>query len=91
MRKRKIASSFKWQVTASLRITLYNLVNSCAQGTSDAARAVAVAELVKEDVSGIDVNMGCPKEFSVKGGMGAALLTQPERVKEVVLGQHGDI
>ena len=27
--------------------------------------------------------MGCPKEFSIKGGMGAALLTQPEKVKDV--------
>ena len=33
-------------------------------------------------VAGIDVNMGCPKEFSIKGGMGAALLTQPEKVGE---------
>ena len=37
----------------------------------------------EHDVSGIDVNMGCPKEFSIKGGMGAALLTQPEKIKEV--------
>ena len=27
--------------------------------------------------------MGCPKEFSLKGGMGAALLTQPEKIREV--------
>jgi tRNA-dihydrouridine synthase 2 len=27
--------------------------------------------------------MGCPKEFSVKGGMGAALLKKPDKVKEV--------
>lgn len=36
-------------------------------------------------MAGIDVNMGCPKEFSLKGGMGAALLTQPEKVKKVCL------
>jgi tRNA-dihydrouridine synthase 2 len=36
------------------------------------------------DVAGIDVNMGCPKEFSLKGGMGAALLTQPEKVRELL-------
>lgn len=34
-------------------------------------------------MAGIDVNMGCPKEFSLKGGMGAALLTKPEKIKEV--------
>eukprot|EP00730_Choanoeca_flexa_P006273 TRINITY_DN12123_c1_g2_i4.p1 TRINITY_DN12123_c1_g2~~TRINITY_DN12123_c1_g2_i4.p1 ORF type:complete len:535 (+),score=140.00 TRINITY_DN12123_c1_g2_i4:145-1605(+) len=47
-------------------------------GTSDPDRAVQVAKLVEEDVAGIDVNMGCPKPFSIKGGMGAALLKEPE-------------
>lgn len=28
--------------------------------------------------------MGCPKEFSLKGGMGAALLTQPEKAKSIL-------
>jgi tRNA-dihydrouridine synthase 2 len=28
--------------------------------------------------------MGCPKEFSIKGGMGAALLTQPEKVQKII-------
>ena len=32
----------------------------------------------------IDVNMGCPKPFSLKGGMGAALLTQPEKVRDIL-------
>ena len=27
--------------------------------------------------------MGCHKEFSIKGGVGAALLTQPQKVKDV--------
>ena len=36
------------------------------------------------DVDAIDVNMGCPKGFSLKGGMGAALLTQPEKVKAIL-------
>ena len=34
-------------------------------------------------MSGIDLNMGCPKEFSVKGGMGAALLRKPDQVQSV--------
>lgn len=38
----------------------------------------------ENDVAGFDVNMGCPKDFSLKGGMGAALLTQPEKVKEIL-------
>lgn len=28
--------------------------------------------------------MGCPKDFSLKGGMGAALLTKPGKVKEIL-------
>ncbi len=53
------------------------------QGTADPQRALAVAKMVERDVAGVDINMGCPKEFSVKGGMGAALLSQPDKAKEV--------
>ena len=53
-------------------------------GTSDPNRAAAVARKVEADVSGIDVNMGCPKSFSLKGGMGAALLTQPDKVRDIL-------
>jgi len=53
-------------------------------GTSDAGRAVRVAQMVVDDVDGIDINMGCPKSFSLKGGMGAALLTQPEKIKDIL-------
>lgn len=28
--------------------------------------------------------MGCPKDFSLKGGMGAALLKQPEKVRAIL-------
>jgi tRNA-dihydrouridine synthase 2 len=38
----------------------------------------------EKDVAGFDVNMGCPKEFSIKGGMGAALLKQPEKIKDIL-------
>ena len=41
--------------------------------------------MVEGDVAAVDVNMGCPKEFSVKGGMGAALLKEPDKAKEVLL------
>uniref|UniRef100_A0A6P8QKG8 tRNA-dihydrouridine(20) synthase [NAD(P)+]-like isoform X2 n=1 Tax=Geotrypetes seraphini TaxID=260995 RepID=A0A6P8QKG8_GEOSA len=53
-------------------------------GSSDADRALAVGKLVENDVAGIDVNMGCPKEFSTKGGMGAALLSQPEKIELIL-------
>src|SRR5687768_13620585 len=49
-------------------------------GTSDPDRAVEAARLVAADVSGIDVNAGCPKPFSTSGGMGAALLRTPDKL-----------
>lgn len=39
---------------------------------------------VENDVAGIDINMGCPKEFSIKGGMGAALLANASKAKEIL-------
>ena len=35
------------------------------------------------DVAAIDINMGCPKSFSLSGGMGAALLSKPELIHDV--------
>jgi tRNA-dihydrouridine synthase 2 len=49
-------------------------------GSSDPERAVAAARVVAADVSGIDLNAGCPKPFSTSGGMGAALLRDPDRL-----------
>ncbi|VVC31543.1 Hypothetical protein CINCED_3A023870 [Cinara cedri] len=48
-------------------------------GTSDPERAAKAAQVVEQDVAGIDINMGCPKDFSLKGGMGAALLSCPDK------------
>ncbi|EGD74073.1 tRNA-dihydrouridine synthase [Salpingoeca rosetta] len=53
-------------------------------GTADPQRAVEVAKLVENDVAGIDVNMGCPKNFSIKGGMGAALLREPDLAYDIM-------
>lgn len=53
-------------------------------GTCDAERAARVARKMEQDVDGIDVNMGCPKSFSLKGGMGAALLTQPGKIRDIL-------
>ena len=51
---------------------------------SGVTRAPGVCDDSEKDVAGIDVNMGCPKEFSIKGGMGAALLQQPDKVKDIL-------
>ncbi|KAM3919764.1 tRNA-dihydrouridine(20) synthase [NAD(P)+]-like [Leptodactylus fuscus] len=53
-------------------------------GTADPERALAVAKFIENDVAAIDVNMGCPKEYSTKGGMGAALLSNPEKIEKIL-------
>lgn len=47
-------------------------------GSSDPELAVQAAKTVMQDISGIDLNCGCPKPFSTHAGMGAALLTNPD-------------
>eukprot|EP01018_Ginkgo_biloba_P002320 Gb_29671 [translate_table: standard] len=37
-----------------------------------------------KDVAAVDVNMGCPKSFSISGGMGAALLAKPELIYDIL-------
>ncbi|KAG2227431.1 hypothetical protein INT45_007456 [Circinella minor] len=53
-------------------------------GTADPDLALKAALTVKEDVAGIDINCGCPKKFSIQGGMGAALLTNPDNLKQIL-------
>ncbi|CAH9094577.1 unnamed protein product [Cuscuta epithymum] len=53
-------------------------------GTSDAVRALSAAQMVCKDVAAVDINMGCPKSFSISGGMGAALLTKPELIHDIL-------
>jgi tRNA-dihydrouridine synthase 2 len=36
-------------------------------------------------VTAIDVNCGCPKHFSISGGMGAALLSRPEQLQAILM------
>lgn len=47
-------------------------------GSADPDLAVQAAKVVMQDVSGIDLNCGCPKPFSTHAGMGAALLSNPD-------------
>lgn len=53
-------------------------------GTADADRAVKLAKMVENDVSAIDVNMGCPQPYSTRFGMGAALMSKPENAKAIL-------
>ena len=53
-------------------------------GTASPDFAIPAAKLVAADVAGIDVNSGCPKPFSTTGGMGAALLRDPDRLVSIL-------
>ncbi|KAL8446250.1 hypothetical protein Emed_005205 [Eimeria media] len=53
-------------------------------GTADASLALQAANVVMQDIAAVDVNMGCPKSFSVKGGMGAALLSNPDVAMDIL-------
>lgn len=53
-------------------------------GTADPKLAVQAAKVVVEDVDGIDINAGCPKHFSIQGGMGAALLRTPDLLCDIL-------
>ncbi|TPX34734.1 hypothetical protein SmJEL517_g02711 [Synchytrium microbalum] len=53
-------------------------------GSASPDTAVKAARMLADDVSGIDLNCGCPKAFSLKGGMGAALLSDPDRLVSIL-------
>lgn len=53
-------------------------------GTADPVLALKAALHVMNDVAAIDINMGCPKSFSVNQGMGAALLSTPNLAADIV-------
>lgn len=56
----------------------------CQIGTGEPNLALQAALHVHRDVDAIDINMGCPKKFSVGGGMGSALLSDPERAGNII-------
>ncbi|XP_058442755.1 tRNA-dihydrouridine(20) synthase [NAD(P)+]-like [Malaya genurostris] len=62
-------------------------------GTANAERALLVGRKVQQDIAALDINMGCPKDFSIKGGMGIALLYDLDRAKSILttLVKHLDI
>jgi len=53
-------------------------------GTGESNLALEAAQKVIKDVNGMEVNMGCPKKFSVSGGMGSALLTDVKRACDII-------
>jgi len=53
-------------------------------GTANGVNALKAAQIVAQDVRAIDINMGCPKRFSIQGGMGASLLTNLEAITDIL-------
>ena len=53
-------------------------------GAADPVVAAKAALVVCDYVDGIDVNMGCPKKFSVQNHMGAALMSDPVRAGKIL-------
>lgn len=53
-------------------------------GTCNAETACAAVEKLLPDIGGVDVNMGCPKKFSVQGGMGAALMRNQDNAETIM-------
>jgi len=53
-------------------------------GTNNADIALKAVEKLLPDIGGVDVNMGCPKKFSVQGGMGSALMRDLDNAKKIM-------
>ncbi|GAA5831507.1 hypothetical protein JCM3766R1_001780 [Sporobolomyces carnicolor] len=53
-------------------------------GSADPELAVEALKVIEHDVAGVGLNCGCPKSFSLQGGMGAALLKDPTRLCNIL-------
>eukprot|EP00299_Pterocystis_sp_00344_P015128 c7541_g1_i1.p1 GENE.c7541_g1_i1~~c7541_g1_i1.p1 ORF type:complete len:338 (-),score=65.78 c7541_g1_i1:9-1022(-) len=53
-------------------------------GTNNATTALQAAQIVCNDVSCIDINMGCPMKFSTQMGAGAELLKKPDLIRDIL-------
>ncbi|BGP14284.1 hypothetical protein JCM10213_004248 [Rhodosporidiobolus nylandii] len=53
-------------------------------GSASPELAAQALKVIEKDVGGVGLNCGCPKPFSLQGGMGAALLKDPERLCSIL-------
>lgn len=68
-----------------MHIVLYVLQNSCEhQRVMLKLNLIIIGTSSEDDVAGIDINMGCPKWFSLNSGMGASLMCKPEKSKSIL-------
>lgn len=59
---------------------IYQVGSSTPEYAAEAVRLVTQ----HDDVAGVDLNCGCPKPFSTLGGMGANLLTEPDKLCSIL-------
>ena len=55
-------------------------------GSNNVDNAIKAGLKIINDVDGIDLNCGCPKHFSIHSGMGAALLSTPDLLCDILIG-----
>eukprot|EP00834_Sanchytrium_tribonematis_P008574 NODE_1054_length_2418_cov_0.962053.p1 type:complete len:328 gc:universal NODE_1054_length_2418_cov_0.962053:454-1437(+) len=60
-------------------------------GCSKPELAIKAAQTLKQDIKVIDLNCGCPKPFSLKGKMGAALLEDPDLLCDILRALKSEI
>ncbi|KAM9978877.1 hypothetical protein ACTFIY_012623 [Dictyostelium cf. discoideum] len=70
--------------TLCYRTSEKDVRNVLQLGTASSTTALEAAKVVCNDICALDINMGCPKFFSVQGGMGSALLSKPETIKDIL-------
>lgn len=51
---------------------------------SDPITVLKAAQAIEKDVAAIDINMGCPKFYSISRNMGSALLKKPELAEDII-------
>ncbi|GFY92628.1 aldolase-type TIM barrel family protein [Actinidia rufa] len=62
-----------------------------ASATSEPLFGRCICSFRCKDVAAVDINMGCPKSFSISGGMGAALLTKPGLIADILTTLRGNL
>eukprot|EP01038_Epipyxis_sp_PR26KG_P014099 gene14099-18919_t len=53
-------------------------------GCNNSNDALKASLLFEKDVAAIDINMGCPKHYSISNGMGSELMHRPEIAEDII-------
>lgn len=87
---------FKNKVKRSVVLSLHSCRTAHAPvvlqlGAADGAVAARAALQCSRDITAVDINMGCPKSFSVSNGFGAALMRKPEAAGAILRQLHASL